>query len=114
MCQYFLHAAIGRAHYDRRLAHTVLRLGPTRNHYQPSAEFGRVVTDVDRSFLRMNDKQVFYRANTLKTTSQNLNCTYTSKYPENKKDWIGKTAFPDWNPKPTKPLELNLSQGRFV
>ena len=60
----------------------------------------------------MNDKQVLYRENTLKTTGQILNCTYTSKYPENKKDWIGKTAFPNWNPKPTKPQDLNLSQGR--
>jgi len=83
-----------------------------KNHFQPPAEFGRIVTDVDRSLFYMKDKPVLYRENTLRTTGKILNCTFSNKYPENNKDWIGKTAFPNWKPAPTVPKEMNLSQGR--
>ncbi len=84
----------------------------TKNHFQLPAEFGRIVTDVDRSLFYMKDKPVLYRENTLRTTGKILNSTFSNKYPANNKDWIGKTAFPNWKPSPTVPKEMNLSQGR--
>lgn len=82
------------------------------NHYQPPSDFGRIVTDVDRSRFYLKDKPVMYRENTLRTTGKILNCTFSNKYPENQKDFIGKSAFPNWRPTPTKPQELKLSEGR--
>lgn len=84
----------------------------TKNHFQPPSDFGSIVTDVDRSHFYLKDKPVLYRENTLRTTGKILNCTFSNKYPENRKEWIGKTAFPNWKPTPTKPQEMNLSQGR--
>ena len=84
----------------------------TLSHFQPPAEFDKIVTHPDRSHFYMKDKPVLYRENTLKTTGKILNCTFSSKYPPNQTEWIGKTAFPNWKPAPTKPQEMNLSQGR--
>ena len=81
-------------------------------HYQSPADFGRIVTDVDRSRFYLKDKPVMYRENTLRTTGKILSFAFSNKYPEDSKAFLGKSAFPNWKNEATKSRPPVLSEGR--